>query len=73
MKCGKPDYVGMNHLPDLKCERCGGSLRVQVRQKNYVYICSKCQAQWLIADSVPSWSELFPYWGLAAPGDSGYT
>ena len=32
LRCGKPDYVGQHHLPDLDCDFCG--TRLGVRRSN---------------------------------------
>src|ERR1700722_15201037 len=80
LKCGKPWYVKLNHLPTLDCEICVISRKViaslkpeQLDGENYFYRCWKCGAKWKVADYLPAWSELFEYSGLAAPGDDHFT
>jgi hypothetical protein len=67
LKCGRPDYVRMEHLPKLKCETCYGELEAGTnRDRNYQYSCSKCVRVWCLPDMLPDWSELFEYCGLFA-------
>jgi DNA-directed RNA polymerase subunit RPC12/RpoP len=73
LKCGKPAYVGQHHLPNLQCEFCDSTLRVKVLDKNYYYVCERCDRQWELASVLPHWTELFQYCGLAAPGDAIFT
>jgi hypothetical protein len=45
---------------------------VKIIDKNYVYECERCRKRWVLAELLPHWSELFPYCGLAAPGDGHF-
>jgi hypothetical protein len=70
VRCGKPSYVNERQLPALQCERCDGQLKVmRTPDKNYAYAYDVCNVHWLLPGLLPDWSDLFPYWGLAAPGD----
>lgn len=73
LRCGKPGYVGPHHLPNLECEFCGGPLVVKLLDKNYCYICGKCDRQWELPSLLPHWTELFQYSGLLAPGEGSFT
>ena len=41
LRCGKPDYVGQHHLPDLDCDFCGTRLGVRTIESNYFYLCGQ--------------------------------
>ena len=71
LKCGKPDWVALHHVPKVPCEFCKLPLEIITKEddKNYWYVCSRCKRQWKLADELPHWSELFEYSGLAAYGD----
>ena len=72
LKCGKPDYVALDHVPKIQCEFCDSDLRVWVKTEdkgNYWLGCNRCHLEWKLADVLPAWSELFEYSGLAAYGD----
>ena len=70
LKCGKADYINELALPDLKCDLCDRTLEVRrVDGQNYFYVCDHCERSWKIADTVPHWSELFAYSGLAVDSD----
>jgi DNA-directed RNA polymerase subunit RPC12/RpoP len=71
--CGKSNPVRLLDLPDLQCEHCNGQLAARVVDKNYWYKCGQCGHEWEFASVLPEWSDLFPYWGLAAPGDPSYS
>ena len=72
LKCfSQCDYVREIHLPQLDCEFCGMSLKMEFLDgKNYFYKCFGCRRTWKLADQIPHWSELFEYCGLGAPGDN---
>ena len=71
--CGEPDEVTLSQLPRISCEICKSELQVKKgARSNYQCVCKNCQRAWLLGDLVPHWSELFPYWGLAAHGDGIY-
>jgi hypothetical protein len=75
LSCGNPEYVSEIHIPDLDCESCKlpqGCITVTVINKNYVYKCEGCRKEWELGAILPDWSDLFPYCGLAAPGDPGF-
>lgn len=65
LRCGKPDTVSLDNLPDLACDYCGSSLSKEILQKNYFYACRKCKRNWKLADNLPHWSELFKEYGFA--------
>lgn len=67
LKCGKPATVSIEQLPDLDCDFCGNKLEVQVLEKNYFYVCAKCDKKWKLADVLPDWFELFEYSGISVP------
>lgn len=70
LECGKPEYVNESALPELVCDICNSPLMVKkVDGKNYFYVCDRCSRNWLLANSLPHWSELFQYSGLAAGGE----
>jgi len=73
LRCGMSYHVIEQEIPDFDCESCWraprNSVSVRIVDKNYVYRCERCRKQWLLAEIIPHWSELFPYCGLAAPGD----
>lgn len=70
LKCGKPEYADESALPELMCDMCESQLTVEkLDKKNYFYVCARCNRNWLLANSLPHWSELFQYSGLAAGGD----
>jgi hypothetical protein len=67
-------YVNERHLPNLECEVCAVSLKIEkLDGKNYFYKCWTCGRTWKLAEHLPHWSELFEYSGLAAPGDDHFT
>ena len=65
LRCGKPDYVGQHHLPDLDCDFWGTRLGVRTIESNYFYLCGQCGRRWELPTVRPHWSELFEYSGLA--------
>ena len=70
LKCGKPDYVKVQQLPELECDFCDEELYVRKADgSNYHYVCDSCDLQWKLGSVLPDWSELFEYSGLAAHGD----
>ena len=70
LKCGRPHYVSVPQLPELRCDTCSAHLRIgKVDGTNYHYICDKCPRQWKLAEVLPLWSEMFAFSGLAAYGD----
>jgi ribosomal protein S27E len=70
LKCGKPEYINEHALPDVDCDFCGRRLAVErVDGQNYFYVCRQCNRNWKLGDSVPSWSDLFRYFGLAVDSD----
>jgi DNA-directed RNA polymerase subunit RPC12/RpoP len=66
LKCGKPELINDRQLPSLRCEGCGHELTVETIDRNYHYSCATCSKVWKVADQVPHWSDVFPYWGLPA-------
>jgi len=73
-KCGKPEYIKLNELPDIDCDFCGSKLeKAQDRLSNYIYKCLKCDRTWLLADQLPNWSDLFEFHRIAAHGDAALT
>src|SRR5580693_4010752 len=76
LRCGKAYRVQDREIPDLDCDSCKwspkGSVMVKIIDKNYVYECERCRKRWVLAELLPHWSELFPYCGLAAPGDGHF-
>lgn len=71
LKCGKPDYVTLERLPDVDCDFCGKRLVPNKGEhSNYFYTCNDCGRGWKLADNLPPWSDLFSYCGLAAYGDT---
>lgn len=72
-KCGRSGYAQENDIPDLECVKCGSSRVIfEYRKKNYAFLCERCHERWMLTDILPNWSDLFPYSGLAAPGDPGW-
>jgi DNA-directed RNA polymerase subunit RPC12/RpoP len=75
LKCGKPAYIGLNELPGIVCD-CGGSPLAPRKngEGNYSYKCgnAKCGREWDLPTLLPWWDDLFPYCGLAAPGDPAW-
>ena len=70
LRCGKSDYINEDGLPDLECDCCGRILKIEhVDNQNYFYVCQQCNRNWKISDTVPHWSELFAYSGLAVDSD----
>lgn len=72
LKCGHPDTVTLEGLPTLHCDCCGHMLESTIDNSdygNYYYKCGKCNRSWKLGDVLPDWFELFPYAGLAVPGD----
>jgi hypothetical protein len=62
--CGKPRALQPHEVPDMYCRRC--SIRFtkgRDKYRSYLYWCDNCGVEVLLADLVPSWSELFDYWG----------
>jgi hypothetical protein len=74
MACGKSERVTELQIPDLECDFCnlGKTITTTVIDKNYYYRCERCKREWKIAAILPHWSEVFPFCGLAAPGDAGF-
>src|SRR5579871_4985152 len=72
IRCKKAFHVTKNQLPVLDCDRCETRLETLTIDGNYFYKCGTCGKSWKVADVVPRWSELFPYFGVAAPGDPLY-
>jgi DNA-directed RNA polymerase subunit RPC12/RpoP len=75
LQCGtRSAYVGKMEIPDLACEACGIDRVVEVNlvDGDYWYKCTRCRRSWKLGDILPSWSELFEYSGLGAPGDPSY-
>ena len=73
LACGtRSEYVHEQEIPDLECTGCRlpRGIEPKVIDKNYWYECTRCRRQWMIAEIVPVWSELFEYSGLSAPGDA---
>jgi DNA-directed RNA polymerase subunit RPC12/RpoP len=71
LRCGKPDYVNLEQLPELECDQCDKKLNVRkVDGTNYFYVCDKCGRSWQLGSVLPDWSELFEFTGLAAYGDN---
>ncbi len=70
LKCGKSDYINEHALPDLGCDICARPLGIErVDGQNYFYVCTQCNRNWKIADTVPHWRELFAHSGLAVDSD----
>ena len=78
LKCGKESYhLHEKDIPDLDCAGCkgtpAGSVIIEIVNKNYVYKCERCRRQWVLAEILPHWQDLFPYCGLGAPGDASFS
>ena len=69
LKCKRSHHVREIDLPDLGCEKCGGDLAPRMIGNDYGYTYGKCGADWHLPSHVPDWQDIFPYWGLGAPGD----
>lgn len=70
LKCGSSGYISAHELPDLECDSCGRILAIKnLDGQNYFYVCEHCGRHWKIGDTVPHWSELFAYSGLAVDSD----
>ena len=71
LHCGRPAYIRLENLPILDCDFCCSPLKAKRdTTSSYVYHCEQCARVWKLADTVPHWSELFQYSGLAAHGDA---
>jgi len=71
-KCGKPDYINEQALPDLCCDQCQTILKIErLDRQNYFYVCHQCKRSWQLSDVIPHWSDLFQYAGLAVNSDFG--
>jgi hypothetical protein len=71
IKCNNPRLVGRHELPDMECGSCGSLLGIGVRNRNYIYLCDRCNLEWEIASLVPHWDEHFDFWSLPVPSDFG--
>jgi hypothetical protein len=69
LKCGKPNYIHEISLPDLKCEFCESILKKDLIDKNYYYVCDKCNKKWKLSEEVPYWKDIFEYSGLGIQDD----
>ena len=68
--CGKPEYIRPEDFPEVTCSHCNVRFNVaKADDGNYIFVCSSCGKQMMIAKIVPAWSDRFPYHGLAAYGD----
>jgi hypothetical protein len=73
LQCGRPGYLNIGQFSELECEWCDSTLHVRVNgNNNYSFKCGGCGKEWDLPTMLPDWSELFPYHGLAAPGDPGF-
>ncbi len=70
LKClSTSQLIKASDLPDLVCETCEQALTVRVIDKNYFYVCQRCNDRWMIWSNVPNWRVAFSYAGLAAADD----
>ena len=71
LKCGKPNYINQNSLPELKCEFCDSILKIElIDGKNYFYVCEKCNKNWKLSEEVPDWKDIFEYSGLGIQSET---
>lgn len=61
-KCGAkdtlPEDVFFNLSLWVACPRCKQEMAAQVIEKNYSYVCDKCQLFIRLADLLPRWTDL---------------
>jgi hypothetical protein len=69
-RCGVPDHARERDFRPIN--HCGKEWPVVIIDQNYHYYCDSCGTTWLVATNVPRYSDLFPYCGLAAPGDPSW-
>ncbi len=56
----------ISDIPRLSCPRCKAKMLVDLRQKNYTWVCESCNAEIPVFRVVPSYKDAgFAYDGLA--------
>ena len=72
-KCGRPNYVGREQLPAIRCEKCGTAMESGKQWSNYCYKCGRCGHSFELWTRLPWWHEHFARHGIATPDEFDQT
>ena len=73
-RCGTPQRVRLNELPELFCATCDSLLTLTTcpHSRNYAYHCPDCDRLTLLYSQLPYWHERFRRCGLTTPNERGF-